>query len=390
MIRKPLRPLAQIFSARDAGADPDLIEKDNVRERLLLKHDQILRKTQRRLVMLGGMFVVCFGVIGMRMTALAMSEPSEPQAQAQGAQILAGRSDILDRNGRVLATNIETHSVYAHPAQIVDPMATSLALAHIFPDIDAARMAARLEGPQKFLWIKRAISPEEKQAVHDIGDPGLLFGPREMRLYPNGQLAGHILGGARFGDEGTHSAEVVGVAGVEKAFDTFLRDPKFSGRPLQLSLDLTVQSALEEVLSGGMQLMNAKGASAVLMDVHSGEIVAMASLPDFDPNHRPQPLTSGDAADSPLFNRAVQGVYELGSTFKLFTIAQSIELGLVNGATLIDTRGPLEWGRFKIRDFSNYGPELTVEKVLVKSSNIGTARIAMMIGNTRQKAFLDR
>lgn len=390
MIRKPLRPLARIFLARAKGQDPDLIEKANLGERRALAHDQILKSTQRRLVMLAGIFVICFGTIGFQMTALAMSEPAEPKARATTAHILASRSDILDRNGRVLATNIETHSVYAHPQQLIDPVGAASALAEIFPDINAQKMADRLSGDQKFLWIKGAISPEEKQAVHDIGDPGLLFGPREMRLYPNGQLAGHILGGATFGEQGTHSAEVIGVAGVEKAFDTFLRDPKFAGRPLELSIDLTVQSALEEVLYGGMRLMNAKGASAVLLDAHTGEVAAMTSLPDFDPNHRPQVLVDGDAADSPLFNRAVQGVYELGSAFKLFTIAQGIELGLVNKETMIDTRGPLKWGRFKIRDFSNYGPELSVEKVLVKSSNIGTARIATMIGNTRQKEFLGR
>ncbi len=156
------------------------------------------------------------------------------------------------------------------------------------------------------------------QAVHDIGEPGLLFGPREMRLYPNGHIAAHILGGATFGKEDVASAEVVGVAGVEKAFDHWLRDPANDGAPLMLSLDLTVQAAMEEVLGNGMKVMNAKGATGILMEIKTGEIVAMASLPDFDPNDRPRPLLKGDPSDSPLFNRAVQGQYELGSTFKIF------------------------------------------------------------------------
>ena len=226
------------------------------------------------------------------------------------------------------------------------------------------------------------------QLVHEIGDPGLLFGPREMRLYPNGAIAAHVLGGASFGREGVHSAEVVGVAGVEKTFDGWLRDPANGGAPLQLSLDLTIQSTVEDVLYGGMKLMNAKGATAVLMDVHSGEVVALASLPDFDPNTRPSPLLKGDPSDSPLFNRAVQGVYELGSTFKIFTVAQAMELGLVNPATMIETKGPMIWGRFKIRDFHNYGPQLSVTDVIVKSSNIGTAHIAQEVGGVRQQDFL--
>jgi len=387
MNRKPLRPLARIFSARSAGEDPDLIEHANRRERIEMQHERILRKTHRRLIMMCGIFVISFGVIGMRMTALAVSEPREPKARATAAQILASRADIIDRNNRVLATNIETHSLYAHPHQVVDHVTTARQLAAIFPDIDAVKMEARLKGAQKFLWIKGAISPEEKQAVHDIGDPGLLFGPREMRLYPNGQLAGHILGGTTFGEQGVHSAEVLGIAGVESAFDDFLRDPKFNGRALQLSIDLSVQSALEEVLYGGMRLMNAKAASAVLMEVHSGEILALSSLPDFDPNNRPHMLTEGDEADDPLFNRAVQGVYELGSVFKTFTVAQAMELGLVTEDTMIDTKR-FRWGKYPIKDFKNYGPLLTVEKVLVKSSNVGTARLSQMIGGENQKTFL--
>ena len=390
MIRKPLRPLARIFLARSAGEDPDLIEHANRRERIEMQHQHILRKTQRRLVMIGGIFVISFSVIGARMMALAVSEPTEPKAHTSKVQITASRADIIDRNDRVLATNIETHSLYVHPQQVVDPIATAQKLTKIFPDIDIVKIEARLKGNQKFFWLKRAISPEEKQAVHDIGDPGLKFGPREMRLYPNGQLAGHILGGTTFGDQGVHSAELLGIAGVEKAFDEILSNPKFNGIPLQLSIDLSIQSALEEVLYGGMRLLNAKGASAVLMDTHSGEIIAMSSLPDFDPNNRPRALTHGNASDSPLFNRAVQGVYELGSTFKPFTIAQALELKLIKADTMIDTKGPLKWGRYSIRDYKNYGPELSVEKVLVKSSNIGTARISLMIGSELQKAFLGR
>jgi len=387
MIRTPLRPLARIFFARSAGENPDLIEYANRRERIEMQHERILRKTQRRLIMMGGIFIISFGVIGMRMTALAVSAPSEPKARATAAQILASRADIIDRNNRVLATNIETHSLYAHPQHVVNPVTAARQLAEIFPDIDAVKMEARLKGARKFLWLKSAISPEEKQAVHDIGDPGLLFGPREMRLYPNGQLAGHILGGTTFGEQGVHSAETLGIAGVEKAFDGFLRDPKFNGRPLQLSIDLSVQSAMEEVLYGGMRLMNAKAASAVLMEVHTGEILALSSLPDFDPNNRPHMLTEGDQADDPLFNRAVQGVYELGSVFKTFAVAQAMELGLVTADTMIDTKR-FRWGKYPIKDFKNYGPKLTVENVLVKSSNVGTARLSKMIGGENQKTFL--
>ncbi len=389
MTRTPLRPLARILHARAHGQNPDVIERENIRLRHEEMQDRDRARAESRLLVLAMVFFCAFLVVSARMGILATSEPVEPVARAQGAQIAMQRADIVDRDGRLLATNFETHALYAQPPQMVDPEGAARRLAEIFPDLDADRLLRDFTGDRKFLWIKRRISPEQKQAVHDLGEPGLLFGPREMRLYPNGRLAAHVLGGAGFGKEGVTAAEVIGVAGVERQFDDWLRDPANGGRPLELALDLTVQAAAEEVLAGGMRLMNAKGATSILMDVRTGEVISVVSLPDFDPNDRPRPPTEGEPADSPLFNRAVQGVYELGSTFKIFTTAQAIDLGLVRPDTIIDTRGPLRWGRFAITDFRHYGNSMDVTKVITKSSNIGTARIAQMIGAERQRAFLD-
>lgn len=388
MIRTPLRPLARILEARRRGENPDLIEKDNIRARHEEMRDSLRQRAESRLLVLGVLFVIGFSLIGARMTVLASSEAVEPQAATSGNAIVAQRADIVDRNGRVLATNLITNSLYAHPKDMIEPERAADELVKIFPDLDKKQLVEDFSGKRTFLWVKKKLSPEQLQAVHDIGDPGLLFGPREMRLYPNGRLASHILGGASFGREGVHSAEVVGVAGVEKAFDEYLRDPAMEGAPLELSLDMSIQATAREVLWGGMKLMNAKGATAILMDVKTGEIISMVSLPDFDPNTRPPNPLKGDPSDNPLFNRAVQGVYELGSTFKIFTAAQALDLGLVNPHTMIETKGPMVKGRHKIRDFRNYGPELSVTDVIVKSSNIGTARLALAIGAKRQKEFL--
>ncbi|MDT8856498.1 penicillin-binding protein 2 [Paracoccaceae bacterium Fryx2] len=390
MIRTPLRPLARILSARARGENPELIERENRARRGEALRDRAKSRAEGRLLILGLAFFAAFTVIGARMGLLAASVPMEPRSAAPGAEILAQRSDITDRNGRVLATNMLTHSLYAQPKDTVDPARVARELAVIFPDMDAAALERRFTDGRSFMWVRRVLSPEQRQAVHDIGDPGLLFGPREMRLYPNGRLAAHVLGGASFGAEGVHSAEVIGTAGIEKALDARLRDPAQGGAPVALSIDLTVQATTEEVLFAGMKMMNAKGAAAILMDVHSGEILAMASLPDFDPNNRPQPLTTGDAGDSPLFNRAVQGVYELGSTFKIFAVAQALELGLLNPETMVDANSPMQWGKFRIKEFEgkNYGPLLSATDVIVKSSNVGSARIGLMIGGLRQQAFL--
>ena len=340
-----------------------------------------------RLVVLAAFFVLAFGAVGARMGAMALSGPVLP-GRGGGEAIAADRADIVDRSGRLLATNMATVSLYAQPPQMIDPEGAARELARIFPDLDAAKLRHRFTDGRRFVWIKRTLSPEQRQAVFDLGEPGLLFGPRKMRLYPNGRLASHVLGGASFGREGVSAAEIVGIAGVERHEDARLRDPERAEDPLRLSIDLTVQAALEEVLRGGMGLMNAKGASAVLMEARTGEIVAMASLPDFDPNRRPAPLAQGDQGDSPLFNRALQGVYELGSVFKIFTVAQALELGIVKPETTVDTKGPLRQDGFSIRDFRHYGDRLSVTDVIVKSSNIGTARIALKVGGERQSAFL--
>jgi cell division protein FtsI (penicillin-binding protein 3) len=387
-VRTPLRPLARILRAREAGENTDAIEAENLRLRHEAARDRLRQRAESRILLVAICFVLAYVAVGVRMADLATSEAEEPRVTLAGAEILTTRADITDRRGRVLATNFATNALYAHPHEMIDPRAAAEGLAAIFEEMDADTLYARFTGGQRFLWLRRYISPEQAQRVHDLGEPGLHFGPREMRLYPNGALAAHVLGGAGFGQEAVNAAEIVGIAGVEARFDEALRDPARSA-PLALSLDLTVQAAVEEVLAGGMVLMNARGAAAVLMDAYTGEIIALASLPDFDPNARPRPLTEGDQADSPLFNRAVQGVYELGSVFKAFTVAQALELGLYSTDDMIDTRGPLRMAGFAIRDFRSYGPEQTVHDVFIHSSNIGTARIAQTIGGERQRAFLE-
>jgi len=389
MIRTPLRPLARILSAREKGENPDHIERENVRLRAETSRAGAQNRAEGRLLLLGMAFFAAFIVVGARMGLLAATDPVEPRAFAAGAEISGRRADITDRNGRILATNLSTHALYAHPKQMVDPPRVAKALAKLFPELNAEDLERRFTDGRSFLWLRRKLSPEQMQAVHDIGDPGLLFGPRDMRLYPNGKLASHILGGSSFGAEGVHSAEVIGTAGVERAMDTRLRDPAQAATALALSIDLTVQTAMQEVLETGMAMMNAKGAAGVMLDVHTGEVVAMVSLPDFDPNDRPSPLLKGDPADSPLFNRALQGVYELGSTAKIFTSAQAMDLGLVDANSMVDANAPMRWGKHKIGEFEgkNYGPLMSVTDVIVKSSNVGTAHLALKIGGERQQAF---
>jgi cell division protein FtsI (penicillin-binding protein 3) len=389
MTRTPLRPLARILQVRAAGGNPDLIEQENLAQRHAAQREAVRGGSLLRIWVLGVLFVSGYGLIGLEMASLAASSPVEPRAVHGGAGLAASRADIVDRNGQILATNLATHALYIETRHLVDPILVSRKLAALFPDLDEATLLRRMTDGRDFLWVRKTLSPEQVQAVHEIGDPGLMFGAREMRLYPNGHLAAHVLGGASFGAEGVTSAEVIGTAGIEKAMDARLRDPARANDPLQLSLDLTVQTTVEEVLGTGISMLSAKGGAAILMHVQSGEILALAAGPSFDPNNRPPNPTSGAPDDSPLFNRAVQGIYELGSTFKIFAAAQAMDLGLVGPDTKVDADAPMVWGKYKIKEFENknYGPLLSVSDVIAKSSNVGTAHIALMIGAERQQAF---
>ena len=342
-----------------------------------------------RLLAIISCFVALFVTVAVRTAAISVSEPDEPRSSGSSSAVFAQRSDIVDRNGSLLATNLPTNSLYVRTEELRNNGNLQRAaeeLADIFPDLNADDLQELFLNRPKFAWIKRKLSPEQAKLVNDIGEPGVYLGSREVRVYPNGKLAAHVLGGTVFGLQDSQFAEVKGNAGVEKEFDEFVSDPANSGKPLQLSIDASVQEIVQRLLKDGIRMMNASGASAVLMDAHSGEIVALVSMPSFDPNDRPAYMSGSKADKNPLFNRAAQGVYELGSTFKTFAVAQAIELGLVTSETVIDTR-PFSVGQYKIKDIYSKDSR-TVEEIIVKSSNVGTARLALAIGSKRQKSFL--
>ncbi|MEM7422856.1 MAG: penicillin-binding protein 2 [Pseudomonadota bacterium] len=341
-----------------------------------------------RLILLMSCFALCYLAVGVNMALLAATDPMEPVLSADNGKGRPMRGEIVDRNGTLIAANLPAWSLYAHPHVMKDPIAVAHALDPIFPDIDRSALVKKLTGQQRFVWIKRPITPREKQRVHDLGFPGLHFGNREIRIYPTAATTAHIVGGVKPETEGVRFTELAGSAGIEKHFDDRLRDPELAGTALRLSLDISVQHAMREQLGAGMKRMHAKGAAAVLMKVRTGEIVSLVSLPDFDPNAPPQPFM-GRADDSPRFNRAAQGRYELGSTFKVLTAAMALDLGLVSPDTLLQTPPKLRYGRHRIGDSHRMPPQMPVEDVVVKSSNVGSARLAMMIGTPRFKEYLD-
>lgn len=343
-----------------------------------------------RTLILGLALVCAFIMVMARMVTLALESGGSINVAVVEAPGAFSRAMIVDRNGKPLAMNLKIDALYAQPEIIIDQGRVARELAKIFPGMSEGRLLERLQGGERFIWLSRKITPAQKQAAHDIGDPGLGFAPRKTRIYPDGPLFSHVLGGARFGAESATSAEIKGVAGIEKHQDTLLRSPATPDFKLRLSLDYAAQLATRDILMEGMRATGSAGASAVLMDARTGEILSLVSLPDFDPNIRPRAPGGGDPAQSPLFNRAVQGLYEVGSTFKVFTAAAALRGGAAKPDTEIDMSGRLVVGGFEIKDKSEHGPGMTLTDVLVKSSNKGIAALALAIGTETHQEMLER
>ncbi len=334
-------------------------------------------------------FIFAFIVIGTQMVLMAINPISISDDRKVNLNNKFDRKDIIDKNGVLLATNVKVNSLYAHPSEIINKEKVINSLVKIFPDFDKENLIKKLYSNKPFVWLRKTISPEQQNLVKDIGQPGLYFGPREMRIYPNGTSAAHILGGTRYGLESVENAEILGTAGVELFYNKQLSNKDNPLEPLQLSIDIKIQALVEEILENGIKLMGAKGGSVILMDSKTGEIMSLASFPKFNPNLRPRNLFKNDPSNSPIFNRAVQGVYELGSVFKIFPVAQGLDTKLIETDTKFNTHNPIRISGRTISDHKYFGPNLTVEDIIIKSSNIGTVRIAQKIGSNNLKKFYE-
>lgn len=289
------------------------------------------------------------------------------------------RAEIHDRNGVVLASSFEAFALAARPADIVgDKGRLTQQLAAILPERDPAAIRAALSHDGPFRFVARRILPEQAQAIRDLGEPGLTLERETERLYPNQSLAAHLVGYTGIDGRGD--------GGIERQFEQRLTDPETRTTPLQLSIDARIQQALESALAAQMTEQQAEGAAGVVMDVHSGEVLAMASLPSWNAN-RPGGLTGMPSH----MNRATLGVYELGSTFKAFTIAMAIDEGIITDLGQTWSSAPIAVGRRRISDYrGGKGRPLTVPEVLIHSSNVGTARMAEQMGREKQKAYLQK
>jgi len=337
---------------------------------------QALETGRNRLMVAAAVMTLAFGVIGARLVDLTVMDTGEEPRRANVSTAVTevvSRADILDRNGIVLATSLPTASLYADPKSVLDPVEAAMELSKVLPELDQDTLLKKLTSSGRFVWLDRNLTPQQKFDVNRLGLPGIAFQQGERRVYPHGRLASHILG--------LTTVDGDGVAGIERRFDQSLRS---GGGAVKLSIDIRAQAILQEELGATIDEFRAIGAAGVIMDVNTGEIIAMASLPDYDPND-PVGVT-GEAG----FNRATKGVYEMGSTFKLFTAAMALDTGTVTLKSGYDASKPIKIARFRINDYHAKNRWLSVPEIILHSSNIGSAKMAMDVGTEGQQDYLGR
>ena len=349
-----------------------------------------IERSHMRVALVGLVFVGVFGTISAKLLAMAIfGDPPSQEHRVAAASSTAFRPDIVDRNGEILATDIRTVSVFAEPGNIYDKDEAVELLTAVLPELNASELRAKLSSRKGrsgagFVWVKRELTPKQQAEVHRLGIPGIGFLPDHKRVYPNGVAAAHILGATNL--------DGVGIAGMEKYIDSTglqalnsfgLVSKQADLKPVQLSLDLRAQFAVRDELAWGIDHFKAKAGASMILDVKTGEVIALVSMPDFDPND------PKDALSPDRINRMNVGVYEMGSTFKAMTLAMALDSGKYNVNSTFDTRGGvLNWGRQKIHEYHGTNRVITMPEVFTHSSNIGSAKMALGVGVPGHKAFL--
>ncbi|WP_160009608.1 penicillin-binding protein 2 [Rhizobium sp. 18055] len=342
-------------------------------------------QAKSRVGLLAFAFVCVYCVIGGRLVEYAVRDQDVVSSIPPADRLMASRPDILDRNGEVLATDIRTVSLFAEPNKVVDADEAVEKLTTVLPDLDMKGTYKKLANRSShFAWLRRQLTPKQQSQILALGIPGIGFRPEKRRFYPGGATAAHILGYVNIDNRG--------VAGMEKYIDDQgLADLASVGmtsdqplEPVKLSIDVRVQNIVRDVVVNAVKNYEAKGAGAVVLDIHTGEVLAMASAPDFDPNN---PM---EGAKEGWLNRMSNGTFEMGSTFKTFSLAMALDTGKVNLNSSFDATQPIRIGGFTIHDFHGQRRWLTLPEVFQYSSNVGTARIIDIVGMEAQKDYLTK
>jgi cell division protein FtsI (penicillin-binding protein 3) len=338
--------------------------------------------TRARIRWMVALITIGFLLVGGRLVQLGLVE-TDTRIEGQARDVIqATRPPILDRNGMEMAVDIRVPSLFAEPRRIIDVDEAVEALRTVLPDLQPEWLRQRLSGDRGFVWIRRELTPEIEEQVMRLGIPGIDFITESRRFYPGMREAAHILGAVNVDNQG--------IAGIERHMDVdnvaLLQELGLARgnalTPVNLSIDMRVQHALHAELTDAMTRYQAIAAAGVIMDVRTGEVIGMASLPDFNPNEPASALVDD------TFNRITAGIYELGSTFKTITVAGALDSGTVRITDRFDARQGIRFGRFTISDFHGKYRILSLPEVYQYSSNIGTIRIMQQWGRENFRAFL--
>ncbi len=342
------------------------------------KSSASLEAGKNRLLFTAGVFLLSFSLICVRLFNVALrgsviEEARRDPVGIHALNIRMKRADITDRNGVILATSLPSADLYAEADKIKNPETVAAALVQTLPDLKYKPLLKKLKSGRNFVYVKRALTPKEQYEVNRLGFPALNFRHVESRVYPQGELFAHIVGATDIDGNG--------IAGAEKAFNERLST---RGEPVRLSLDAGIQDTVRLALKESVDKFNAEGAAAVLMNAKTGEVVAMVSLPDFDPNNLK------NAKRKSLFNAATLGVYEVGSIMKLFSTAIGLETKKIKISDSVDASDPVVLANYKIQDIPKLRRVLSIPEILIHSSNVGAARIALSVGTEKQREYLKR
>ena len=327
-------------------------------------------------------FAGCFTVIAGRLVMFATADNTTVRRSYAADAVSTARPDMLDRRGEILATDVRMPSLFGEPHRLIDVDEAVELLTAAAPELDAAELRERLSSRRRFVWLRREITAKQRADIHRLGLPGIGFMTENKRVYPNGALISHLIGHVNIDNQG--------IAGIEKWLDNRgLADLQMAGltrdrvqKPVELAVDLRVQHAMRDELLKALGKYKAKAAAGLVLDVRTGEIVSMVSVPDYDPNN------PREALDPNRINRLTTGVYEMGSTFKALTIAMALDSGRFNLNSMLDARAPLQYGKHTIHDYHPQRRVLSLPEVFTYSSNIGTARMAVALGVEHHKQFL--
>ncbi|WP_418136796.1 peptidoglycan D,D-transpeptidase FtsI family protein [Agrobacterium sp. El2ro-1b] len=379
-----LRSRAHFIIQRHPGKTGDAILGSAARRRV---------DARVRLGIVIAVFAAIYVVVAARLVQYGLAEPVATAWINTGANAVASRPDIVDRNGMLLATDLNMVSLYADPRRVVDPDEVVEKLASVIPNLDWRETHRRLRSDTGFQWLRRQLTPRQQADILNLGIPGIGFRPEKRRFYPGGPAASHIIGHVNVDNQG--------LAGMERYLDQQgLADLRAVGlasgaplEPVKLSIDMRVQNIVREVVVKAKSAYEAEAAGSVILDVETGEVLAMASVPDYDPNEPSRTLADGSIDrdyEKGWFNRMSNATFEMGSTFKSFTLAMGLDAGAITLNSVVDASRPIRMGGFTIKDFKGRNRPLSIPEVFQYSSNIGTAAVADKVGVEGHQQFLTK